>query len=299
MFEDVNRPGRIGTLAVPNRIVMGSMRLDFEARDDGGEALAAFYAERARGGAGLIVTGGSAVDRAGAAGRRGGLINDQSDAPRLRRVAEEVHAAGGRIALQLSHAGRYAACAAFSLQPLAPSATAGTHTDDEPREMSEEDIWTTVALFARGAFRASQLGFDGVEVMASGDSLIDQFLSPLTNRRSDDWGGDAARRRRFGMEILRAIRRMLGPDLPVIFRISGTDPTAGGAAHEEALAFARALAHESVDALNVEAPARYAAAVKNAVGSLPVIAGNPVDTLAMAESILAAQSVDFVSLTHF
>ncbi|TAM87213.1 hypothetical protein EPN42_11695 [bacterium] len=283
MFEDVNRPGRIGTLAVPNRIVMGSVRLGFEARDDDGKVLGAFYAERVRDGAGLIITEGSAVDRAGAAGGRDGLINEQSDALRLRRVAEEVHAAGGRIALQLSHAGRYAD---------------GTHADGEPREMSEEDIWKTVALFARGAFRASQLGFDGVEVTASADSLIDRFLSPLTNRRSDDWGGDAARRRRFGMEILRAIRRMLGPDLPVIFRISGTDPTEGGAAHEETLAFARALAHESVDALNVEAPARYAAAIKNAVGSLPVIAGDPVDTLAVAESILATQSVDFVSLTH-
>ncbi|TAM75465.1 hypothetical protein EPN44_08380 [bacterium] len=313
-FEAVLRPGRIGTLAVPNRIVMGSMHLGIESRDDGGEALAAFYAERVRAGAGLIVTGGSAVNRVGAAGRNCSFINDESDAPRLRRVVEAVHVAGGRIALQLFHAGRYALREAFGLQPLAPSAVASTLTRDQPRAMTEADIWETIALFARGAFRALQFGFDGIEVMASEGYLVNQFLSPLTNLRDDDWGGDALRRRRFGLEILRAVRRMLGPDLPVIFRIPGADLMEGGTPHDDVLAFARALAHESVDAINVGigwhesniptvqalVPAgvwvRYAADVKRAVGTLPVIASHRINTLAMADEVLAEGSVDFISM---
>lgn len=264
MFEAVHRLGRIGTLAVPNRIVLRSTHLDIESCD----------------GAGLIILGGSAVNHAGAAGCHSSFINDESDAPRLRRVVESVHAAGGRAALQL---------------------VAGVLTLYRACEMSDEEIWETIALFARGAFRALQLGFDGIEIDASEGSLIDQFLSPLINRRSDDWGGDAARRRRFGLEILRAIRRMLGPDLPVIFRILGADPTEGGTPREEVLAFARALAHESVDAIGVGAGRHESpnvAAVKSAVGALPVIAGNHVDTLAMAEDTLAVGSVDFVSMTH-
>ncbi|TAM58954.1 2,4-dienoyl-CoA reductase [bacterium] len=295
---------------------MGAMHLGFESRDDGGETLAAFYAERARGGAGLIVTGGWAVNRAAAAGRSYGLVNEDDAAPRLRRVADAVHAAGGRIALQLFHAGRYAPRASFDIQAVAPSPLASTLTREEPRAMTEEDIWETIALYARGAFRALQFGFDGVEIMASEGYLVDQFLSPLTNRRDDDWGGDAARRRRFGMEILRAIRRMLGPDIPVIFRISGVDLMPGGTPQDDVLDFARALAHEGVDAINVGVgwhesrvptvqslvPAgvwiRYAAAIKEVVGGVPVIGGNRINTLTLADEILARGSVDFISMAR-
>jgi 2,4-dienoyl-CoA reductase (NADPH2) len=314
-LEHALRPGTIGTLVLPNRIIMGSMHLGIERTDDG-SALAAFYAERARGGAGLIVTGGSAVNAAGAGGRSYGFINDDSAAPVFARVAGAVHEVNGRIALQLFHAGRYAFASAFGLQPVAPSAVASRFSPDVPRAMNDEEIAQTIEDFARGAQRARELGFDAVEVMASEGYLLNQFLSPLTNRRDDAWGGNLERRMAFPRAVLRAIRECAGTDFPVIFRISGADLMEGSTTDEEVLCFARALASDGVDALNVgigwhESPVptvqqivpagvwiRYAAAVKSVVGKLPVIASNRVTTLAMADEVLAAGSVDFISMAR-
>jgi 2,4-dienoyl-CoA reductase (NADPH2) len=315
MFEHALRPGAIGTLALCNRIIMGSMHLGVESHQDGA-ALAAFYAERARGGAGLIVTGGSSVSRAGAGGRNYSFINDPANAPALRRAVEAVHDANGRIALQLFHAGRYALLASFGLQPVAPSAVPSRFSPDPPHALSDAEILATIEDFARGAERARALGFDAVEVMASEGYLLNQFVSPLTNRREDAWGGDLERRMKLPRAVLSAIRERVGRDFPVIFRISGADLMQGSTSVEETLAFARALASDGVDALNVgigwhESPiptvqqvvpngvwVRIAAAVKRAVGDLPVIASNRINSLAMADGVLAAGSVDFVSMAR-
>ena len=313
MFERTLAPGSIGTLRLPNRIVMGSMHLGFE-RDSA--ALAAFYAERARGGAGLIVTGGACVNRAGAGGRNYSFINEAAGEPSLRAAAAAVHEAGGRIALQLFHAGRYARRASFGLQPVAPSAIPSRFSPEPPHALSTAEILETIEDFARGARRARELGYDGVEVMASEGYLINQFLSPLTNRRDDAWGGDSLRRMAFAREVLRAVRAAVGRDFPVIFRISGADLMAGSTSSQETLEFARTLAVDGVDALNVgigwhESPVPtvqhlvpngiwmpYAAAVKSAVGDLPVIASNRVNSLALAEAVLRAASVDFISMAR-
>jgi 2,4-dienoyl-CoA reductase (NADPH2) len=315
MFEHALRAGAIGTLALPNRIIMGSMHLGVESYPDGA-ALAAFYAERARGGAGLIVTGGSSVSRAGAGGRNYSFINDPANGPALRRAVDAVHDANGRIALQLFHAGRYAFFASFGLQPVAPSAVPSRFSPDPPHALSEAEILATVEDFARGAERARTLGFDAIEVMASEGYLLNQFLSPLTNRREDAWGGDLERRMKLPRAVLGAIRKGVGRDFPIIFRISGADLMQGSTSVEETLAFARALASDGVDALNVgigwhESPIptvqqvvpngvwiRVAAAVKSAVGNLPVIASNRINSLAMADGVLAAGSVDFVSMAR-
>jgi 2,4-dienoyl-CoA reductase (NADPH2) len=313
MFEHALRAGAIGRLALPNRIIMGSMHLGVESD---GAVLAAFYAERARGGAGLIVTGGSSVSRVGAGGRNYSFINDPAGAAALRRAVEAVHDANGRIALQLFHAGRYAFLASFGLQPVAPSAVPSRFSPDPPHALSEAEILATVEDFARGAERARALGFDAVEVMASEGYLLNQFLSPLTNRRQDAWGGDLERRMKLPRAVLSAIRERVGRDFPVIFRISGADLMQGSTSVEETLAFARALASDGVDALNVgigwhESPiptvqqvvpngvwVHVAAAVKSAVGALPVIASNRINSLAMADGVLAAGSVDFVSMAR-
>lgn len=313
MFERTLAAGTIGTLRLANRIVMGSMHLGIESD---GAALAAFYAERARGGAGLIVTGGSCVNRAGAGGRNYSFINEpQSTAP-LRTAVAGVHEAGGRIALQLFHAGRYAHVASFGITPHAPSAIASRFSPDPPHAMSEAEIVETIADFARGALRARELGFDAVEVMASEGYLLNQFLSPLTNRRDDAWGGDFERRMRLPRAVLREIRRFAGRDFPVIFRISGADLMPGSTSPQETRAFARALAGDGVDALNVGigwhessiptvqqmVPAGIwvpqAAAIKAAVGDLPLIASNRINSLAAAEAVLAAGSADFVSMAR-
>jgi 2,4-dienoyl-CoA reductase (NADPH2) len=313
LFERTLQAGVIGTLRLANRIIMGSMHLGIES---GGAALAAFYAERARGGAGLIVTGGSCVNRAGAGGRNYSFINEPESSAPLRAAVEAVHAVGGRIALQLFHAGRYAYLASFGIQPVAPSAIASRFSPDPPRALREDEILETIGDFARGAVRARDLGFDAVEVMASEGYLLNQFLSPLTNRREDAWGGDLERRMRLPRAVLREIRALAGGEFPVIFRISGADLMKDSTTAQEVLSFARALAGDGVDALNVGigwhessiptvqqvVPSGvwvpFAAAVKGAVGELPVIASNRINSLAGAESVLAAESVDFISMAR-
>ena len=308
--------GRIGRLTLPHRIVMGAMHLGLEARDDGGTALAAFYVERARGGAGLMVTGGAAVSAVGAGGPAYGVLDDPRFRDRLRRVADEVHGAGGLIALQLFHAGRYAPAAQ---QPVAPSAVYSRFSRCEPVAMSASQVRDTVSDFARGAAHARELGFDAVEVMGSEGYPVDQFLSPLTNLRDDEWGGDAERRARFGVEVTRAVRAAAG--LPVIVRFSGLDLIPGGVERADVLAFARALAAAGADALNVgvgwhEAAvpsvqaivppgvwAPVAAEVKAELtragfAGLPVIASNRVNRLELAARILADTAVDFVSMAR-
>ena len=313
MFERTLQAGVIGTLRLANRIVMGSMHLGIESD---GAALAAFYAQRARGGAGLIVTGGSCVNRAGAGGRNYSFINEPESGAPLHAAVEAVHAVGGRIALQLFHAGRYAYLASFGIQPVAPSAIASRFSPDPPRALREDEILETIGDFARGAVRARDLGFDAVEVMASEGYLLNQFLSPLTNRREDAWGGDLERRMCLSRAVLREIRALAGAEFPVIFRISGADLMKDSTTAQEVLSFARALARDGVDALNVGigwhessiptvqqvVPSgvwvRFAAAVKAAVGELPVIASNRINSLAAAESVLAAGSVDFISMAR-
>jgi 2,4-dienoyl-CoA reductase (NADPH2) len=309
------RPGRIGSLELPHRIVMGAMHLGIESQP-GGQALAAFYAERARAEAALIITGGSAVSRVGAGGKHYSLINEPGEEVKLRRVADAVQQAGGRIALQLFHAGRYAFERTFGLQPLAPSAVPSRFSKSTPRAMTAADIAQTLEDFATGARRARELGFDGVELMGSEGYLLNQFLSPLTNLRADEWGGDFERRSHFPLAVLRRVREAVGEDFPVIYRLSGTDLMPGSSTDEETAAFASLLVGAGADALDVGigwhesqiptvqytvAPGAwtvYAARIKQAVGSLPVIASTRIHTLELAERVLEQARVDFISLAR-
>jgi 2,4-dienoyl-CoA reductase (NADPH2) len=318
VYEYVWRGGAIGPLSLPHRIVMGSMHLGLEGLDDGGDALAAFYRERALGGAGLIVTGGSAVSRVGAGGRNYSFVNDDADASKLARVAEAVRDAGGRMLLQLFHAGRYAYEASFGLTPVAPSAVYSRYSRCEPRALSGEEVLETIEDFARGARRARELGFDGVEIMGSEGYLFDQFLAPATNLRDDEWGGDSERRMRFALAVAAAVRAAGGPEQAVVFRMSGASLVEGGGDAEDVLELARRLvAGGGVDALNVGigwhesrvptvqalvphgAWRPWARAVTDAVaGAVPVIASNRINTVELAEAVLAAGDADFVSLAR-
>jgi 2,4-dienoyl-CoA reductase (NADPH2) len=316
VLEHVFREGAIGPLALPHRIVMGSMHLGLEGVDEDGRALAAFYRERAAGGAALIVTGGSAVSRVGAGGRNYSFVNEDGDAGKLGRVADAVHEGGGRVLLQLFHAGRYAFEDAFGLQPVAPSAVYSGYSRCEPRALSEAEIADTIGDFAAGAARARELGFDGVEIMGSEGYLLNQFMAPATNQRDDEWGGDADRRRRFPLSVAAAVRAAAGPDGAVVYRISGADLVQGGASEEEVLGLAVALADAGlIDALNVGigwhearvptvqllvphgAWRPWARALRDVV-SVPVIASNRVNTLQLADELLAVGDADFVSLAR-
>jgi 2,4-dienoyl-CoA reductase (NADPH2) len=316
-MTDLWRPGAIGSLTLPHRIVMGSMHLGCEADADAGATLGAFYAERARGGAGLIVTGGAAVSRTGAGGAAYGFVGEDAGAGALGEAAAAVHAEGGLIALQLFHAGRYAFQEAFGLQPVAPSAVPSRFSGATPAALDDEGVLAVIDEFAAGAARAVALGFDAVEVMGSEGYLVDQFLSPLTYQRDDDWRGDAERRMRFGVELTRAVRAAVGPAFPLIFRLTGVDLMPGGTTAEEAQAFAAAVAGAGADAINVGIgwhesavptvqgavpPGAWwsvAEGVKAAVGDgAAVIAGNRVDGVERAAALLAGSAIDFVSMAR-
>ncbi len=294
---------------------MGSMHLGLESIDPDGEMLAAFYAERAAGGAGLIVTGGSAISRVGAGGVSYSFINEDGEGAKLAAIPRAVHAAGGRVLLQLFHAGRYAFEKSFGLQPVAPSAVFSSYSRCEPRALSEEEILETIEDFANGAARARELGFDGVELMGSEGYLLSQFMAPATNQREDDWGGDLERRMRFPLAVAAAVREAIGPKGAVVYRISGADLVPGGASVEDVVALASRLASGPADALNVGigwhesrvptvqsgvphgAWAPWAAAVRAAV-SVPVIASNRVNTAALADALVRDGLADFVSMAR-
>ncbi|MCX5108465.1 FAD-dependent oxidoreductase [Streptomyces sp. NBC_00378] len=318
MLKHVFRPGDMGGLTLANRIVMGAMHLNLETREDGGAAMAAFYAERARGGAGLIVTGGCAVSPEGSGGRHYARIDDPARHRALGAWADAVHHEGGRIALQLFHAGRYTSAAATGRTPVAPSAVPGPF--GVPRALDEDGIAHLLDAFAAGAARARELGFDAVEVMASEGYLLNQFLSPLTNLREDRWGGDARRRTRFPLAVLDAVRASTGPDFPVLFRISGADLMEGSSTADEVQRFARLLARAGVAALNVGVgwhesrtptvqsivepgawvghATRIRRSLRRAGLSTPVIASNRINRLELAERVLARGDADFVSMAR-
>ncbi|HEV7168806.1 MAG TPA: FAD-dependent oxidoreductase [Micrococcaceae bacterium] len=313
----VQRPLQIGTLTVPHRILTGSMHLNMETGDP--EELAAFYVERVRGGAGLIITGGAAVSRAGAGGRSYALINEPAHWPRWRRVVDGVHQAGGLIGLQLFHAGRYAFESSFGLRPVAPSPVYSNFSRCEPMPLDEEGIAATIANFAAGAARAAELGFDAVEIMASEGYLLNQFASPLTNRRTDGWGGDSRRRRAFPLAVTAAVRRAV-PAMPLLVRLSGDDLMPGSSTPQEVDALAVELVRAGADAVDVgigwhesrvptvqslvphgmwvHVAGRIKTALVAAGAEVPVIAANRINTLAQAEEVLRDSDVDMVSMAR-
>ncbi|MFE3170605.1 FAD-dependent oxidoreductase [Amycolatopsis sp. NPDC059090] len=315
MLNAVFRRGRIGDLELPNRIIMGSMHLGLEADDDG-TALAAFYAERARGGAGLMVTGGWAVNPAGLGGPDYGLIGTDAGLHALDAVTTAVGRAGGAIALQLFHAGRYASPNRYGENAVAPSAVPSRFSAAPPRELTEAEIWSAIDDFAAAAKHARAVGFNAVEIMGAEGYLLNQFTSPLTNHRTDRWGGDSYRRGRFGVEVVRAVRRVLGPGFPIVFRFSADDLMAGSSTWPDTVDYARRFVAAGADALNVSVgwhesrvptvqsvvPAgvwvRCAVRLKAALGDVPVIASNRINRVELADRILRTGRVDFVSMAR-
>ncbi|WP_400164845.1 FAD-dependent oxidoreductase [Brevibacillus sp. TJ4] len=315
VLSKVLEPIQVGSLRLPNRIIMGSMHVGLENQERGVERLAAFYAERAKGGVGLIVTGGAGVCPEGGMGDAYCNVYLDEHIPALRTITQAVHQANGRIALQLFHAGRYAAKEQTGLDPVAPSPLQAPINRSKPRELSADEVEMTIQAFADGALRARQAGFDAVEIMGSEGYLINQFLSPVTNKRDDEWGGDFARRARFGVEVAKRVRQAVGQEFPVIFRMSGLDLMPDSTTMEETLQFARMLQEAGVDALNVGigwhesqvptiammvprgAYVWVAQQVKQAV-SIPVIASNRINDMRQAEDIVQAGRSDIVSMAR-
>jgi len=314
-LTQVHTPLRLGSLTLPNRIMMGSMHVGLEKLEGGVRRLAVFYAERAKGQVGLIVTGGMAVRPEGGMGEQYCNVYRDEHVEQLRIIPQLVHEAGGKIALQLFHAGRYAYKETTGLEPVAPSPLQAPINRTKPRALTEAEIEETIQAFADAAVRAREAGFDAVEIMGSEGYLINQFLSPVTNKREDEWGGDFERRSRFGVEVAKRVRQAVGPDYPVIFRMSGLDLIPDSTTPKETLQFARKLEQAGMDALNIgigwhesQVPTIsmmvprgsyvwVAHQVKQAV-SIPVIASNRINDLRQAEDILHEGYCDMVSMAR-
>jgi 2,4-dienoyl-CoA reductase (NADPH2) len=311
MPERLLAPLSVGAHTLRNRVVMGSMHTRLEQLDRPIERQAAFYAARAAGGVGLIVTGGYSPNLEGLLEDGGPRVTNEAEAEALRPIVQAVQAQGAKILLQILHAGRYAKHdAVVGVSPRRASINPRT-----PRVLTGEEIEGTLDDFVRCAELAASVGFDGVELMGSEGYLINQFTAPRTNDRQDAWGGSEDARGRFAVEVTRRIRRRLGTGLLMMYRISAADLLPDGASADETDALARRIEAAGADLLNTgygwhEAPvptiayqvpraawAFGAARLKRAV-SIPVVASNRVNTPEVAEALLASGACDLVSMAR-
>ena len=225
---------------------MGSMHVGLEEADNGFERMAAFYAERARGGVALIVTGGIAPNDEARPYPGGAKLSTSEEAASHRIVTDAVHAAGGRIAMQILHFGRYA----YHPELVAPSPLQAPISPYPPHELTGEEIERTIEDFANCAALAREAGYDGVEIMGSEGYLINEFIAARTNKRTDEWGGSYENRTRFAIEIVRRVRERVGDDFIIIYRLSMLDLVEEGSTLEEVIALAQAIEAAGATILN-------------------------------------------------
>ncbi|MGF1431750.1 FAD-dependent oxidoreductase [Kitasatospora sp. LaBMicrA B282] len=304
-------PLDLGFTTLPNRVLMGSMHVGLEEMPGGIERMAEFYATRARGGVGLIVTGGIAPNEAGRPWGGGAKLTTAEEAAEHRVVTEAVHTAGGKIALQLLHFGRYA----YHEDLVAPSAIQAPISPFVPHELTAEQIEQTIEDFAAAAELAKQAGYDGVEIMGSEGYLINEFIAAPTNQRTDEWGGSYANRMRFPVEIVRRVRERVGSDFILIYRLSMLDLVPGGSTLAEVIELAQAVEaagatiintgigwHEArIPTIATSVPrGAFAWVTKKVMGSvgIPLVTTNRINTPELAEQLLADGCADLVSMAR-
>ncbi|MEO3990285.1 NADPH-dependent 2,4-dienoyl-CoA reductase [Pseudocitrobacter cyperus] len=310
-YPSLFAPLDLGFTTLKNRVLMGSMHTGLEEHPSGAERLAAFYAERARHGVALIVTGGVAPAPSGVGMEGGAVLNDASQLPQHRRVTDAVHQEGGKIALQILHTGRY------SYQPnlVAPSAIQAPINRFTPHALAHDEILTLINDFAHCAQLAREAGYDGVEIMGSEGYLINEFLAARTNHRDDEWGGDYPRRMRFAVEVVRAVRERVGRDFIIIFRLSMLDLVEGGGAFDETVQLAQAIEMAGATLINtgigwheariptIATPVPRGAfswvtrKLKGHV-TIPLVTTNRINDPQVADDILARGDADMVSMAR-
>jgi len=300
-----------GGATLKNRILMGSMHTGLEEKSDCFERLAAYYRARAAGGASLIVTGGVSPNKAGSLAAHGLRLDEAAQTAGHRLITDAVHEAGGKISLQILHAGRYGA----HLTCVAPSAVRSPISPFKPRELTASEVEATINDYINCAHLAEQAGYDGVEVMGSEGYLITQFLTARVNQRQDEWGGDFANRSRFPLAIVSGIRKVVSEKFIIGFRLSLIDLVEDGSTWSETLELARALEKAGVNLINTgigwhEAQVPTIAGVVpraafasicgqlKAALSVPVVCSNRINTPEMAEQVLADGRADMVSMAR-
>ena len=310
-YPNLLSPLDLGFTTLPNRVLMGSMHVGLEEAEHGFERMAAFYAARARGGVGLMVTGGIAPNAAGRPSPHGAKLTTGAEVEQHRTVTAAVHAEGSRIALQLLHFGRYASHPDL----VAPSALQAPISRFTPRALSADEVEQTVEDFVRAAALAQQAGYDGVEIMGSEGYLINEFIAAETNHRTDEWGGSYRNRIRFPVEIVRRVRERVGERFIVIYRLSMLDLVPGGSTLDEVVTLAKEVEaagatlintgigwHEArIPTIATSVPrGAYTWVTRQVMGSvgIPLVTSNRINTPELAERLLADGVADMVSLAR-
>ncbi len=304
-------PLNLGFTTLKNRTLMGSMHTNLEETSGGFERLAAFYGERVDGGVGLIVTGGIGPNPEGAVAKGAALMVSEKDIEHHKVITKSVHQKGGKICMQILHAGRYA----YNPDLVAPSAIQAPINPFTPRELTEIDIEQQIKDFVQCAKLAQQAGYDGVEIMGSEGYLINQFIVKRTNHRTDSWGGSYENRIRFPLEIIKKIRAEVGEEFILIYRLSMLDLVEDGSSQEEVIQLAKAIEdagatiintgigwHEArVPTIATSVPralfSNLSKQIKKQV-SIPVITSNRINTPEVAEQLLADECADMVSMAR-
>jgi 2,4-dienoyl-CoA reductase (NADPH2) len=304
-------PLDLGFTTLPNRVLMGSMHVGLEEAERGFERMAAFYAARARGGVGLIVTGGIAPNDRGRPYEGGAKLTTEAEAESHRTVTAAVHAEGGRIAMQILHFGRYA----YHADLVAPSAIQAPISPFVPHALTDAEVEETIDDFVRAAQLAKSAGYDGVEIMGSEGYFINEFIASATNHRTDRWGGSYENRIQLPLEIVRRTREQLGPDFILIYRLSMLDLVPGGSSLEEVITLAKEIEaagatiintgigwHEArIPTIATSVPrGAYTWVTKKLMGSVsvPLVTSNRINTPEIAEQLLAEGRADMVSLAR-
>ncbi|MBP6995567.1 MAG: NADPH-dependent 2,4-dienoyl-CoA reductase [Phycicoccus sp.] len=304
-------PLDLGFITLPNRTIMGSMHVGLEEAPGGFDRMAAFYAERAAGGVGLIVTGGISPNEAGRPYPGGAMLTTPEEAAQHRVITEAVHAAGGRIAMQILHFGRYA----YHPELVAPSAIQAPISPHVPHALTDEEIEQTIEDYVRAARLAQEAGYDGVEIMGSEGYLINEFIVRHTNKREDRWGGSYENRTRLPIEIVRRVREAVGEKFIIIYRLSMLDLVPDGSTHDEVVTLAQAVEAAGATIINTgigwhEARIPTIATVvprgaftwvtKSLMGSvdIPLVTSNRINTPDKAEAVLAEGNADLVSMAR-
>lgn len=310
-YPHLFEPLDLGFTKIKNRVLMGSMHTGLEEAKGGIEKMAVFYEERAKGGAGLIVTGGIAPNRAGWTSPFAARMTTESHAKKHRIITEKVHNAGGKICMQILHSGRY------GYHPLivAPTAIKSPISPFKPRELSDKGVKSTIKDFVKCAVLAQKAGYDGVEIMGSEGYLINQFISRKTNKRNDDWGGTFEKRIQFPIEIVRQIREAVGTDFILIYRLSMLDLINDGSTKEEVVLLGKEMEKAGANIINTgigwhEARVPTIATmvprgaftwVSEAIRKeldIPIITTNRINNPELAESILANGQADMISMAR-
>jgi 2,4-dienoyl-CoA reductase (NADPH2) len=311
LYPHLLSPLDLGFTTLKNRVLMGSMHTGLEEKSDGFERMAAFFGERARGGVGLIVTGGIAPNRAGWGAPFAGKLSNRREMRHHQAIPTAVHAEGGKICLQILHAGRYG----YHPLAVAPSRIKSPISPFTPWALTGWGVRRTIAAFARTASLAQEAGYDGVEIMGSEGYLINQFIASRTNKRRDQWGGSYENRIRFPIEIVRAVRQSVGANFIIIYRLSMLDLVDEGSSWQEVEQLAKAIEQAGATIINTgigwhEARVPTIATMVPRGGfswvtqrlmgkvQIPLITTNRINTPEKAEEILAAGHANMVSMAR-